>query len=267
MKRALAILLLSSLCAVADAPKRSGHATAQWLVAGQEEGVIKTIVRLVVDDPWHVYWYNPGEAGMETSAEHKLPEGWKATQLLHPVPKRFKTGELHGFGHEGTVDYGLNITMPEGFKGNAELETNITWLSCNNDACIPGEMMLKLKVVDGKVVGPKIEAEAYAAATARFPYTHGPADKGSLWFQSGKNRWEMVVQNGDSLDMDLAKAEVFIETPELVPASANVKFKKSGTLWTGLFPRGEFAPQKPDECTIVLVDKGKKPLRLVWKRK
>ena len=73
MKSIAAILLLSSLGAMAEAPKRSGHATAQWLVAEQDANIIRTVIRLVVDDPWHVYWYNPGEAGMATSVEVKLP--------------------------------------------------------------------------------------------------------------------------------------------------------------------------------------------------
>ena len=49
MKLIAAILLLSSLCAMAEAPKRSGHATAQWIApeGAVEAGLsLKTVIRL-----------------------------------------------------------------------------------------------------------------------------------------------------------------------------------------------------------------------------
>ncbi len=273
MKRIAALLLLSSLCTMADAPKRSGHATAQWLVVGgpvitvENRATFHTVVRLVIDDPWHVYWYNPGEAGMETSVELKLPEGWKGSGLMHPVPKRFKTGGLHGFGHEGTVDYRLTLLAPENFKGDAELQATVSWLSCNDDACIPGEMMLKLKVEQGKVVGPKVDREVHRRESPKYPVLvtmMQQKDGVELDFKDGGKHWELTIKRPDQMGLDPDKTEVFVETQELVPASADVKFKEQGELWVAQFPKGEFAPQKPDRCAVVLAQKGKQAQRLLW---
>ena len=44
------------------------------------------------------------------------------------------------------------------------------------------------------------------------------------------------------------------------------KFQKVDTYWEAKVPKAEFAPKKPEECTILLVQKGKRPVRLVWER-
>lgn len=265
MRLVAATLLLSSLCVMAEAPKRSGHATAQWLApakaikAGED---LQTVIRLVVDDPWHVYWYNPGEAGMETSIEIKLPEGWTSSGLLHPVPKAFKTGGLHGFGHEGTVDYALTLTAPKDFDGRAQLEGNVLWLSCNDDACIPGEMMLKLNMVEGKPAGAAVDDEAIAAAYAKLPLRN-PMGMGFSFTDGGK-QWNLRLSG--NLGLDPAKASVFVATPELVPASAKLTFKKEGQECVATAPKGEFAPKKPDAFAILLYEKGKRPVHIEWKQ-
>ena len=268
MKRLFAIALLGTLTASAEEGMRSGHATAQWLVASQEDGKIETIVRLQVDEKWHTYWYNPGEAGMPTSVELKLPEGWAGSGLRHPAPKKFKTGGLHGFGHEGKVDYGLILSPPDGFDGDAELKATVSWLTCNDDSCIPGEVTLKLKVKRGKVIGSKMDAEAYALADSRFPELTKRMKKFSavhLKLEDGKDHWVFKIEKPLNLERDVDKVLVFVETQELVPASANVKFVREGDLWVAKAPKGEFAPEKPEECAIVLVQEGKFPMKLVWK--
>lgn len=266
LKRLIAIAILGTYSAPAEEGLRSGHATAQWLVASQEDGVIETVVRLRVDQPWHVYWHNPGEAGMPTSVELKLPDGWKGSALKHPIPKKFKTGGLHGFGHEGTVDYGLTLSAPQGFDGKAELVAVVSWLTCKDDACMPGEIILKLQTTNGRVAGPRIEADAYKVITEQFPIQITPADEVKLKFHEHANQWEFRIENADQLKLDPDQTEVFVETLELVPASSVARFMRMANAWQLSMPKGEYAPQKPDECVILLIEKGKQPVRLEWKR-
>ena len=54
---------------------RSGHAAAKWLVkeASVTPGsALMTVVQLEVDPEWHVYWVNPGDAGMPTSVNLEI---------------------------------------------------------------------------------------------------------------------------------------------------------------------------------------------------
>src|SRR4051794_3025095 len=58
-------------------------------------------VLLTIEPGWHVYWKNPGDSGLSTSAKWTLPEGFKAGDLQFPVPTRF---DLEG----GLVNYGYH---------------------------------------------------------------------------------------------------------------------------------------------------------------
>src|SRR4051812_25492822 len=37
---------------------------------------------------WHVYWKNPGDSGIATSVDFKLPDGFTVGELQFPVPER-----------------------------------------------------------------------------------------------------------------------------------------------------------------------------------
>ena len=102
---------------------KSGHAEAELLSGVSSFQVGKPVplgIRLKFDPGWHGYWINPGEAGMPLSAKWTLPEGWKAGELRHPVPKSFKTGELSGFGYEGEAVYLVDLVPPAGASDAAE---------------------------------------------------------------------------------------------------------------------------------------------------
>lgn len=87
---------------VSIAAVRSGKAEVDWLSVSATVAPgkpVQTALRLVVDPGWHTYWENPGEGGMGISVKWDLPAGWTAGALEHPVPQRFMTGELAGFGY------------------------------------------------------------------------------------------------------------------------------------------------------------------------
>ena len=46
-------------------------------------------VLLKIEPGWHVYWKNPGESGMATAVNFKVPEGFKVGELNFPIPRQF----------------------------------------------------------------------------------------------------------------------------------------------------------------------------------
>jgi thiol:disulfide interchange protein DsbD len=98
-------------------------------------------VRLQMDDGWHVYWKNPGDAGIPTRVIFKLPEGFTAGPLQFPTPRQYpQPGNIMVYGYEGTVLLLSQITppanLPADFRG--DFQANISWLVCA-DQCIPGK--------------------------------------------------------------------------------------------------------------------------------
>src|SRR5262249_37032283 len=55
-------------------------------------------VLLHMQPGWHVYWLNPGDAGLPTSVRWTLPAGFTVGELRWPVPQRFEqSGGVVGY--------------------------------------------------------------------------------------------------------------------------------------------------------------------------
>ncbi len=104
---------------------------------------------LLKHDPhWHTYWRNPGDSGLPTEIQWKLPEQWKAGAIEWPVPKRIPIGPLVNFGYEGTLLLPVKLSVPDNaanFTTITTITAKVQWLMCK-DVCIPGEADLALAI-------------------------------------------------------------------------------------------------------------------------
>ncbi|RYD42377.1 MAG: hypothetical protein EOP85_11320 [Verrucomicrobiaceae bacterium] len=255
------IFLSALACTVSSAAIRSGKAEVDWIsTSGTFESgkPVQTAVRMVLDEGWHTYWTNPGEGGMEISVKWELPEGWTAEKLEHPVPKRFMTGDLPGFGYEGTVLFPVSLTPPAGFTGEAKLKGKVSWLTCNDDSCIPGNAELELTLNAG-APAPTKEATLIASALEKIPQ----AEKGATLKIEEKPKSLILAVSGLEL---VESSEVFPATPQVVDAAADFKFAKSGEGWTVEVPKNEYAKSPVKELTLVVAGKDSSaPVSLTWK--
>lgn len=239
MIRWICVGWVCGIVAVTAEPARSGRATAEWLAESstvQSGQPLRTAVRLVIDPQWHTYWLNPGEAGIPTKAEWKLPDGWKVGKFSHPVPKRFLTGELVGFGHEGTVLFPVELSAPVDFKGEAVLKATVSWLACNDDACVPGEVGISLKVVAGDPspasVAPDI-ARAFESQAAAAPEGVGLTVR-----EEGK---VVVLTVNGKPATDFTTVQVYAQSPELLDPTAKIVFLKSAGNWQAQVAKSPYA--------------------------
>ena len=151
---AIAIVMVSSGSAVAQLPgAQSPKATARLLsnAATVTPGQTFRVGLLVTMQPhWHIYWHNPGDAGMATSIDWQLPDGWRASPLHWPVPIRFlQPGDIVGYGYENQVLLMADVTVPaDAPTGTFSLAAHAEWLVCK-DVCIPGEASPAIEVVVG----------------------------------------------------------------------------------------------------------------------
>ena len=258
------ILISAIACAVSSAAVRSGKAEADWVSASGicEAGKpLQTAVRLVVDDGWHTYWINPGEGGMKISVKWELPDGWVAGELEHPVPKRFMTGELPGFGYEGTVIFPVKFTPPADFKGAAKLKGKVSWLTCNEASCVPGNAELELSVESGQ---PQTAAEGNLIAEALWKIPR-PAHAGSLKVLENEKTLLITIESPDK-GLDPNEYEIFPATSQVIDSAAKFRFSGGGTHWTAEVPKSEYATKAIKELTLVLAGKAKQPpISLTWK--
>ncbi|MGA9120882.1 MAG: thioredoxin family protein [Bacteroidota bacterium] len=103
-------------------------------------------VRLQMDPGWHTYWVNPGEAGLATDIQWKLPQGLVAGQVEWPLPeKHIETGDVmtYGYGTETMllVPMTASPSLVPGTK--LKLSANVTWLECES-ICVPGSAQVSI---------------------------------------------------------------------------------------------------------------------------
>lgn len=249
----------------AFAAEKSGHAEAE-LVAGvasyQPGKPVPIGIRLKIEPGWHSYWVNPGVGGMPMSAKWTLPAGWKAGELQAPVPKRFKTGDLPGFGYEGEAIYRVDLTPPAGATGEADVKVALSWLTCNESACVPGDVALSLKLSAGDGAASK-DAAVIAEADKKIPkVVDSSAAKVSE--KDGQVVLAFTVPGG----VDLEGSQAFPATPEVVDAGAPIVLKKSEEGWTASAPKDEYA-NGPAKAYDLVLSGGKlpHPVTIQWRGK
>lgn len=257
----LSLTLMQGLLLAAN----PGHGRAKWLAESSklEPGSqLLTVVELTVDPGWHVYWINPGDAGMPTTVTWELPEGFSCGPLVHPWPTSFTTGELQGYGHEGRVRYPVVVTVPKDFRQQAVLRGTLSWLACNDDSCVPGSADLELTLGPGRLTpGPDAGAVAAAHATA---VTSAPEGM-KLKVRDGGDAWVMEI-TGEQQDAAL-KARAMVATPELCKPGEPIQFRTRADMAVlAKVPKSEYAPDMPELVQLWLWPEGwKRPLLLEGK--
>jgi len=129
-------------------------------------------LRMKMDDQWHVYWKNPGDAGLAPTITWDLPEGFKASPIHWPYPHQIKVAHLISYGYEGEVFLLSKITAPAFLnEGEAvKLAAHIDWLSCKIE-CVPGQADLTLNLLVRKSIPQdnKAKVEDFAQTHMRLP--------------------------------------------------------------------------------------------------
>ncbi len=172
--RALLLLAAFPLAGAGPAVLRNGPVTVQIVtsVASVRPGMpFEAGVRLTMDPGWHTYWKNPGDAGLATTVEWSLPEGYSAGPLRWPLPRPFREQDFTTYGYEGDVLLVAEITPPQSLPGGAPvLAARVTWLACRVE-CVPGsvEVSLDLSPAHGGTPADQRTRAAFQAARDQVP--------------------------------------------------------------------------------------------------
>jgi thiol:disulfide interchange protein DsbD len=121
---------------------------------------------------WHTYWQLPGDSGLPTRVNWRLPPGVRIGPLQWPAPRRLPVGPLLNFGYDGEVILLAEIELPPGQARGAALqvEARADWLACR-EICIPegADLTLRLPVRAAGAQLPSDAAAAIAASRMRIP--------------------------------------------------------------------------------------------------
>lgn len=174
-------------------------------------------IRFVMDAGWHVYWINPGDSGLPTTAVWELPPGAQVGPIAWPTPERIPLLPLMNYGYSGDELFTLVARSPVDFKTKVKL----SWLICRQE-CIPGNAELSLTIPLAEKAKPVKNLEhAFAEAKTRLPH----ASASIAWREEG-DFWVLALPTWK----ESGAPYFFSEASDLVEHSAAQEWKK-GELW------------------------------------
>jgi len=179
---ALAVLVMPVLLAAGTAraqfpPSASQNRVQVELLAepstARPGAVFDALLRMRIAPGWHTYWINPGDSGLATSLDWRLPPGVSAGPLAWPVPRRLPVGPLMNYGYEAEVLLPVRISVPANFADPLlQVSAQADWLVCK-DVCIPESATVgfTLPVAPIDMQPDARTAPLFSAARAALPAT------------------------------------------------------------------------------------------------
>jgi thiol:disulfide interchange protein DsbD len=141
----------AALLASAFAPAEDHPVTAELIVehaSVQPGGSTRIGIHFEMEEGWHIYAQDPGDAGLPTRIDWIGFEGVSFGPLQWPTPQEFMDpGEIKTHGYDGSVVLYSSLfverqAIPE---RTIPLGAKVSWLACR-EICIPGSAQLKLEL-------------------------------------------------------------------------------------------------------------------------
>ena len=195
---------------------------------------------------WHTYWKNPGDSGLPTTLEWKLPAGIDAGEIAWPTPKKIPIGTLANYGFENTVLLPVPLTIAPSFNATQlDIKLKAAWLVCRKE-CIPqeGEFAISLPTRGSTA----LNAPAFAAAFAAAPkdLTAGTSEAQA---EGGSLKVSLTGLPGALHGKTLA---FFPETGSITEPAAPVKQSWQGGVWMATAPLTPHRTGSPSAMPVVV---------------
>lgn len=151
MKHRIGLAALVAVAATAAGPAAAqdsgaGNARVTLVASAPQQRSGEPVflgVRFDIRPGWHIYWKNPGGAGLATDVQWRLPAGVEVGDLLWPVPVAFtQSGDIPGYGYEGEVVLAAELRSSGAVPDGAVVGASVSWLACK-DVCVLGSAELE----------------------------------------------------------------------------------------------------------------------------
>ena len=201
-------------------PVKAQHLTAELTTAAgaiAPGGTVEAGLALTLEQKWHVYWINAGDAGEAPAITWTLPKGVTVSAMQFPIPTRLPLGPLMDFGYEDAVAFPFVISAAKGTAtGPVHLDAMVTWVVCSS-VCVPGKAHLgiDLKVDAGAPAHAVATAGVLAEAKGLLPKPL-PADA-SMTVSGGAKEFVVTLLTSDKVE----DAEIYPFDQDLIANAAD----------------------------------------------
>jgi len=115
-------------------------------------------IKFELEEGWHTYWENPGDAGEGASVNWSLSNGFEASEILWPGPHRIPVEPLMTFGYNDEVILLTKISSLKNASFPLDIKAKVGWYTCK-DICIPQEGEVSLEINKGEILLTEESAE------------------------------------------------------------------------------------------------------------
>jgi thiol:disulfide interchange protein len=224
----LSLLLLATLC-TARAQTYQGRELVQAQLIADVAAIVPgkpftagLLLHMVPN--WHTYWKFPGDAGIPTEINWKLPDGWKVREIQWPIPLKLdEPGEIQIYGYHDEVLLMQEITPPASLKdSNLQFNAEASWLVCEK-ICIPGSANVKLDLPVAAQAAPANQ-ELFAKYRRSLPQNWPDAKVARSTWQREGNELRLTVESAALANYPAAD---FFPLPEASVVVSHPKTERS----------------------------------------
>lgn len=243
--RSLLLLIIAGLIVFAPAraqPVDGGHARVELISERALAIPGETVwfgLSFEIDPKWHVYWINPGDAGIPPEITWRDSTGidaerigdfeWPLPELLPVVP-----GQIMDYGYSDQVVLPFSVTIPDDADGAILFEGVADYLICE-DICIPESVDIRLLLSVGAGQLPDTYgSELIQAALMQVP----PAFSGDVRLSENGAAWTMSL-SGEQVAGQTGDARFFPYGHEITHAAEQISSSGDNGLSLQLTPKSE----------------------------
>lgn len=254
--KSLGVILICPLLAF-PAPQEQAQAVRVQLIpevlSVQPGTSFYVAVRIQMEEGWHTYWKNPGDSGLATTVQWKLPAGFSAREIEWPYPNTFMLGLDINYGYDEEVWLLTEITPPSSLKMGASvsLAATVKWLACLEE-CIPGraDVLVKIPIQKEKPEADPVWSESFRKTREKIPA------KSSAWETSASlegNIIRLSLSPPAEVKMELKDVTFFPEKGELIEYAEPQILKKAEALYILELKKSKFSRKWPARIQGVLL--------------
>jgi thiol:disulfide interchange protein len=233
--RTLTLFLIAALFGTSNLvaqPVDGGHARVELITERALAVPGETVwfgLSFEIDPNWHIYWVNPGDAGIPPEITWQSQGGlsedsigafqWPLPEVLPVVP-----GQIMDYGYSDQIVLPFPVTLPDQIEGPILFEGVADYLICEN-ICIPESVDIRLMLSIGEAQLPDTYgAELIQDSLAKVP----PALMGNASLTQKNDTWVLSV-TGDQLSGERGDVRFFPYGHEITHAADQpVTFGSSG---------------------------------------
>ena len=203
---------------------------------------------------WHTYWRNPGDSGLPTLLEFKLPPGLEAGPVLWPLPQKLSAGTLTNYGFENDALLAVEVKVTSAYRapmnGQLPVQLHANWLVCRLE-CIPQEGDFRLEFASQSSFAP--HAKAFTTLLKQQPAQLDAPQKTARF----EGDFLMASLEGLPSSWIGQKLSIFPSGPELLESSTDqhalAKQSWQGTTWSVRLPVSTARSESPTKIGWLLV--------------